>query len=91
MPLHITRSIAGRSRRWMVDTNWLQTHPESDTPRTLADNGKAWGDPMDPEEIEDQAKDYAKEKKAVKDGKRKAAVEDGEGSKTKKSKKKKTT
>ncbi|KAE9387734.1 hypothetical protein BT96DRAFT_768046, partial [Gymnopus androsaceus JB14] len=62
VPLHITHSIAGCSQRWMVDTNWLQTHPESDTPCTLADNGKAWGDPMDPEEIEDQAKDYAKEK-----------------------------
>ena len=67
-PLLSTKSFEGRARRWMVNPEWLTEHPESNTDDRVADNGRAWGDSQDPEEII-AARQYVKEEKLS--GKRK--------------------
>ncbi|GAW09795.1 hypothetical protein LENED_011988 [Lentinula edodes] len=71
MPLPATKQLEGRARRWMVSTEWLNDHPEFDTPNRLADNSRLWGDAKDPEDLERLEAENKKAKKEIKEGKRK--------------------
>lgn len=65
VPLPKTNTLDGRVRRWQVDVPWLDENRDQDTPRTLADNGRLWGDVLDPEEIEDQKQTTKDKKKGI--------------------------
>ncbi|KAG1734771.1 hypothetical protein EDD22DRAFT_764901, partial [Suillus occidentalis] len=53
LPLVAAKKIENRARRWMVSTAWLALldNKKFDAPSYILDNGQAWGDPKDPEEI----------------------------------------
>ncbi|KAF8968993.1 hypothetical protein BDZ97DRAFT_1654368, partial [Flammula alnicola] len=78
-----TKTLKGRARRWMVDSTWLLNHPDFDTERVVADNGKLWGDETNPEELEERSAHVAAEKKRRASG----VSGGGESSKKKKAKK----
>jgi hypothetical protein len=69
-----TKSLQGRARRWMVDTDWLTNHPEFDLPMRIADSGKLWGDANDPEETAALIKQSAEEKAELKSKRKKKAI-----------------
>ncbi|KAI0044240.1 hypothetical protein FA95DRAFT_1597503 [Auriscalpium vulgare] len=73
--LPFTKTLEGRTRRWMVRTEWLAEHPECDTNNHLADNGVAWGDAKDPEDIDGTIASVKKEKAEKTKRKRDEAVE----------------
>lgn len=88
-PPPITKTLNGRARRWMIDPDWLRTHPEFDVPNRIADSGRLWGDANDPEETEMLIKQAVQDK--IEMGlKRKhgRTTEDGGGSKARKRAKK---
>ncbi|KAF8965915.1 hypothetical protein BDZ97DRAFT_1608237, partial [Flammula alnicola] len=58
-----TKALKGRARRWMVDPVWLTNHPSFDNERTVAENGKLWGDETNPEELEERSAQMIAEKK----------------------------
>ena len=64
-----TKGFIGRARRWMVDPEWLKAHPESDTKKCIADNGRLWGDATDPEELENYLKQAKIDKANFNEGK----------------------
>jgi hypothetical protein len=72
--LPATKSLQGRARRWMIDPTWLQDHPEFDLPKFIADNGRLWGDAIDPEETEALIKKSAQEKADIKKRKQMSVV-----------------
>ena len=72
MPPPTSQKLENRARRWMVAQEWL-AKPENkvyDIPSRILDNGKAWGDEHDPEELVNKAKEIAAAKKEIRDGKR---------------------
>ena len=72
MPHPTSQKLENRARRWMVAQEWL-AKPENkvyDIPSRILDNGKAWGDEHDPEELINKAKEIAAAKKEIRDGKR---------------------
>lgn len=46
-----TKTFEGRARRWMVSNPWLESNKAEDDQLYLLDNGKAWGEAADPQEI----------------------------------------
>ena len=52
-PLPMTKGIQGHARYWMIDLTWLQNNSSSNAKSSVTDNGRAWGDPTDPEEDEE--------------------------------------
>jgi chromatin remodeling complex protein RSC6 len=66
----------------MVDAMWLKSNPDFDHAKRIADNGKAWGDTENPEEIESRMKQAIEEKAELK----RKREENGGGSSKKKSK-----
>jgi hypothetical protein len=77
-PPPITKSLDGRARRWMVDPDWLKANPAFDMQKRIADNGKAWNDAVDPEDMEELFKRNAAEKADIKRGKKRTSDEMGE-------------
>jgi hypothetical protein len=77
-PPPMTKSLDGRARRWMVDPDWLKANPASNTLQRIAENGRAWGDPVDPEDTEALIKQNAAEKADIKRGKKRTSDEMGE-------------
>jgi len=72
MPLVAAKKLKNRACQWMVSSKWL-TLPENrkfDAPSYLLDNGRAWGDPKDPEEILAGQKRVKEEKKLISSRKR---------------------
>ncbi|KAG1855658.1 hypothetical protein DFJ58DRAFT_841086 [Suillus subalutaceus] len=75
----ICTRVEHRARRWMVSQEWL-AQPENQKYDVLAfivDNGKAWGDPKDPEESISAQKHVKNQKKEVAACKRAKLVADG--------------
>ncbi|KAG1728415.1 hypothetical protein EDB19DRAFT_1594265, partial [Suillus lakei] len=61
------QKVEHHARRWMVSQEWL-AQPENqkyDVPAFVVDNGKAWGDPKDPEETISAQKRVKIQKKEV--------------------------
>ena len=71
MPPLTSQKLENRARHWMVAQEWL-AKPENKVYdiRCILDNGKAWGDEHDPEELVNKAKEIAVAKKEIQDGKR---------------------
>jgi hypothetical protein len=71
--------LKNKARRWMVREDWLQLEENKgfDVPSRIADNGKAWGDPEDPEEIEAKQKRVKEEKEELK--RKRPKLEDSKG------------
>ena len=72
VPPLTSQKLENQARRWMVAQEWL-AKPENkvyDIPSRILDNGKAWGDKHDPEELVNKAKEIAVAKKEIWDGKR---------------------
>ncbi|RXW14998.1 hypothetical protein EST38_g10855 [Candolleomyces aberdarensis] len=71
--IHKSQTFDGRVRRWMIDETWWKEEGKAlyDSPLYVAENGKAWGEEDDPEEIAAKAKALGEEKKRkrVGDGK----------------------
>ncbi|KAF8968603.1 hypothetical protein BDZ97DRAFT_1916036 [Flammula alnicola] len=76
-----TKALKGQARHWMVDPVWLTNHPSFDNERTVAENGKLWGDETNPEELEERSAQMIAEKK------RRASGASAGGEKKKKAKK----
>ncbi|KAG1734539.1 hypothetical protein EDD22DRAFT_787883 [Suillus occidentalis] len=73
------QKVEHRARRWMVLQEWL-AQPENqkyDVPAFVVDNGKAWGDPKDPEETISAQKRVKIQKKEVAARKRAKLVDEG--------------
>ncbi|KAG1794953.1 uncharacterized protein BJ212DRAFT_1291653, partial [Suillus subaureus] len=53
LPLLAAKKIENQACRWMVSVEWLarEENKKYDSPSFLLDNGHAWGDPKDPEEM----------------------------------------
>ncbi|KAG2061048.1 hypothetical protein BDR06DRAFT_871390, partial [Suillus hirtellus] len=53
LPLLAAKKIENRARQWMVSAEWLarEENKKYDPPSLILDNGCAWGDPKDPEEM----------------------------------------
>jgi hypothetical protein len=53
LPLLAAKKIENKAHCWMISADWL-ANPENkkfDSPSFILDNGRAWGDPKDPEEM----------------------------------------
>jgi hypothetical protein len=89
-PLPATRTLVGHAQVWMVKSDWLNDHPESNNPNCIADSGRLWGDERNPEEVEEMSSKNKKEKKAKntvkRELKRKAPDEGNAGASTSKGK-----
>ncbi|KAG2737939.1 hypothetical protein P692DRAFT_20659981, partial [Suillus brevipes Sb2] len=72
LPLVAAKKIENRARRWMVSTAWLALpdNKKFDAPSYILDNGRAWGDPKDPEEILAGQKRVKEEKRLISSRKR---------------------
>jgi hypothetical protein len=46
-----SNKLENHARRWMIDPTWLSNNRVYDVPSKIVDNGRAWGDPEDPEDI----------------------------------------
>ncbi|KAG0700871.1 hypothetical protein DFH29DRAFT_780199, partial [Suillus ampliporus] len=66
------QKVEHRARRWMVSLRWLaeSVNQQFDVPTFIVDNGKAWGEPKDPEEsvtekkrVKIEKREYAAKKK----------------------------
>jgi len=51
--------------------DWLKDNPTLDVPNHIANNGKAWGDSNDPEDVEAQIKQAKNDKAELKDKRKK--------------------
>lgn len=81
LPIPRIQKVENRARRWMVSQEWL-ARPDNqkfDVPGFIVDNGKAWGEPKDPEETVSAQKRVKLEKKDVAARKRARLAEDGKG------------
>ncbi|KZT25038.1 hypothetical protein NEOLEDRAFT_1065983, partial [Neolentinus lepideus HHB14362 ss-1] len=82
--------LSNRARKWMVSATWLE---ESDNNTRYNNNsyisvsGVAWGDPEDPETLEEKAKTFKEEMRSIKNQKERLDDETGTRTSTKKSKK----
>ncbi|EIW79609.1 hypothetical protein CONPUDRAFT_59017, partial [Coniophora puteana RWD-64-598 SS2] len=68
----VITDISSRTRRWMVDMEWL-SQPENkkwDVESRITGNGKVWGDDDDPEELRDKKRKVKAEKKDGREKKR---------------------
>ncbi|PPQ79798.1 hypothetical protein CVT26_012596 [Gymnopilus dilepis] len=63
-----SKKLEYRARRWMISPEWLKVPGNSvyDVPGRIAESGKAWGDPEDPEDIEAKHQRVKEEKEVVK-------------------------
>lgn len=61
-----SNKLENRARRWMVDPTWLTNNKNYDVPSRIVDNGKAWGDAEDPEDILDKKQQIKQEKEETK-------------------------
>ena len=66
------QKVENRTWRWMVSPQWLAHHvnQQFDMPVFVVDNGKAWGEPKDPEEsvtdkkhVKNEKREYAAKKR----------------------------
>jgi hypothetical protein len=81
LPIPRIQKVENRARRWMVSQEWL-AHPDNqkfDVPGFVVDNGKAWGEPKDPEETISAQKRVKLAKQDVAARKRARLAEDGKG------------
>lgn len=78
-PPPVTRTLVGRARRWMVDPTWLQSNSEMDVETRIADNGRLWGDAIDPEELVEKAKKVKADKEIRKRQKGKSSKKNQKG------------
>jgi hypothetical protein len=80
-----TKKLPGRSRRWMIDPEWLRNNPQYNVESRVAESGRLWGDARDPEEVKETAKKASTEKAELQLKKRKKAGNgDGQAGKSRK-------
>lgn len=67
VPPKTAQKLENRVRRWMVCPEWLAEadNTKYDVPNRIVDSGKAWGDEVDPEELEERQKKFKEEKAGV--------------------------
>ncbi|KAH9948902.1 hypothetical protein B0H21DRAFT_659105, partial [Amylocystis lapponica] len=67
VPPKIAKLLKNKTRRWMVDPEWLQKdeNRQYDTEARIVDSGKAWGDDEDPEDRIERQKRVREEKKEI--------------------------
>ncbi|KAG1775225.1 hypothetical protein EV702DRAFT_1236239 [Suillus placidus] len=72
LPLVAAKKIENCARRWMVSSAWLALpdNKKFDAPSYILDNGRAWGDAKDPEEILAGQKRVKEEKRLISSRKR---------------------
>ncbi|KAG1829703.1 hypothetical protein EV424DRAFT_1316465, partial [Suillus variegatus] len=82
LPILAAKKIENRARRWMVSAEWLakEENKKYDSPSYILDNGRAWGDPKDPEEMVVGQK-RVKEQKRLIASKKRVKIEEMEAKK----------
>ncbi|KAG2129522.1 hypothetical protein BD769DRAFT_1667117 [Suillus cothurnatus] len=67
LPLLAVKKFENQACQWMVSVEWLarEENKKYDSPSFLLDNGRAWGDPKDPEEMLAGQKQVKEQKRVI--------------------------